>query len=184
MDLRLTNEHRAILFNQFKILSLINSDNDEKIYYEKIAEALQNGYEIDYGNLNIYKSFGVSNCREVRETLNLFTILLNSYDELSSNEKMQIDQEQLKFRGYDGHGHDGLDFQPYVEFIHRHAIKGHAENESWISKISTDMAKNDNFDSHSCISRTSYQQMLKRWKKLGSPTSLNLEQIRQIVQNQ
>ena len=183
MELKLTDEHRAILFNQYKILSIITPDEDEKAYYQRLAEALKNGYEHAYEDLGIYESFGAANCKEVADTLRLFRILQNSYEKLSPAEKNQLSPEQLKFRGYDGHGHNGFHFELYVRFLHSNDVKEkeHEGNESWISQISTDTAKHENFDSHSSGIRTTYQQMLAKWRERGSPDRLNLEQIKQIV---
>lgn len=178
MELKLTDEHRVILFNQYKMLSIITQDADEKAYYQRLAEALKNGYEHAYEDLG--KSFGAANCKEVDDTLHLFKILQYSYEQLPPVEKNQLNPELLKFRGYDGHGHNGFHFESYVRFLHN-KDREHEGNESWISQISSDEAKLNNFDSHSSGIRTTYQRMLAQWRELGSPDSLNLEEIRQIV---
>lgn len=103
MKMTLTQIERQILFNQNKILSFLDPDNNGE--YEQCMEILSSGYEREYNNV-----FGVNSqddiythtiCEETVDILNMYRRINNSYAQLSDDKKATLDMDKIKFEGFD-----------------------------------------------------------------------------------
>jgi len=97
---KLTQVERWILVNQCLILEKLYPDDAED--YARTREALEHGYELEYGwHTSHILSDGLSEteCREVIDILEMFRVLGLFYEK---HNKPQIDDWKLTFTGFDG----------------------------------------------------------------------------------
>lgn len=95
---------RQILALQFRILAELNKEDEHlSNNYEKKSEILEYGYTGEYSevfDVHIEEvSFEI--CGETNEILNMFRRIENTIDQLSDEEKENLDIEKLKFEGFD-----------------------------------------------------------------------------------
>ncbi len=165
--MELSHTERWILSNQFRILQLLDKDNAE--YYAKAKEAVDSGYELEYGSLSQYLDSDVTTeaeCREVIEILSMFDALRYSHDNLF--DKAGIEEWRIKFAGFDGNNEvKQMAYARYYcnldggRFVH--------------------LERGDDFNSH-CSVLGRYRSMLSEWKRSGSPHQLSKEEIMQIAE--
>jgi uncharacterized protein YfbU (UPF0304 family) len=101
MSLKLSRVERLILVNQFKILQRL--DPQEAKAYERWSEILENGYELEYGDIfrHVYEgTLSDEQSREVMDILDMHRALERAYDALE--DKAGIEEYGVRFSGFDG----------------------------------------------------------------------------------
>lgn len=97
--MKLTDAERWILSNQHAILAKLDPNESER--YEKIREALDNGYELHYRPENITTNpdeiMTEEECREVLDILTMFQVLRQSFERLA--DKSGIEEGAVRFDG-------------------------------------------------------------------------------------
>lgn len=106
---------RLILYNQYEILKNLNSNNKEK--YELNQVILLNGYGEYYEDLlkGMSDDIDIRISEHVENVLHLFRALLNSYNNLSKEEKDKINEEDFAFKGYDSKNEE--EYYKYAYFL-------------------------------------------------------------------
>ena len=92
---------RRLLANQYHILSLLDQSNAG--HYEKMQEALENGYESAYETLLYETILDVLPADEstlVIDAMDMYSAIQRSYDAL--DDKTGIEEWRTKFPGFDG----------------------------------------------------------------------------------
>lgn len=145
--MKLDKAQRWILVNQMRILAaLYPSDRED---YERTAEALGSGYELEYDLQapHIYDEVLTEDeCHEVRETMQMYWHMQGITKQLS--DKTGVDEEKLFFRGYDGNNE--TKFMAYARYLHDMNLFASIEHA-------------EGFDSHYINSRRDYGSMLQRY---------------------
>lgn len=100
MGIKLSVQERVALFNQCRILELLDEDAGD--FYGQMKEALESGYEAEYERLFDRFSDGLSEdqCRFVRDVYGMYEALQRGYDQLK--DKSAVDAASVTYRGYDG----------------------------------------------------------------------------------
>src|SRR5437762_170959 len=99
--MELDRKDRLILFNQYRILELLNPK--EADYYQRAQAVMARGYEFHYESLaeNIYKNpMPEKASLEVHDILQMHRDLNDSFNGLK--DKAGIDPHDLRFMGFDG----------------------------------------------------------------------------------
>jgi uncharacterized protein YfbU (UPF0304 family) len=96
----LTPVERLMLANQLQILEKLDSENAE--IYRKDRDIIVHGYTIQYDDVftEISDEMSVDECRYVYDVLDLYRVLIRSYDELKDKEGLT--PYNVKFQGFDG----------------------------------------------------------------------------------
>jgi uncharacterized protein YfbU (UPF0304 family) len=92
---------RRLLANQYYLLSLLDQSN--AAYYEKVQEALENGYESAYEDEifgGIFDLLPADESALVIEALDLYSAIQRSYDAL--DDKQGIEEGRTLVPGFDG----------------------------------------------------------------------------------
>ena len=165
--MKLSHAERWILSNQFRILQLL--DKNEAEYYAKAKEAIDSGYELEYGSLSQYIDSDVvteEECREVIDILSMFDTLRHSYENLP--DKSGIEEWRVKFAGFDGNNEvKQMAYARYFcnldggRFVH--------------------LERADDFNSH-CPVLDRYRSMLSEWKQSEKKHELSKEDIIRIAE--
>ena len=95
----LSRARAADACHQLRILEKVDSENAES--YKKDREIITRGYTIEYEDVftEIYDEMSVEECRYVYDVLDLYRVLIRSYDELKDKEGLSPDD--VKFQGFD-----------------------------------------------------------------------------------
>lgn len=101
--MKLSRTDRWVLSNQYRILEALYPA--EATDLQKVRQALEEGYELEYGSLiqNIYddrSTLSETECRFVIDVMSMFDNLRYAYDHLV--DKADIDEAGLKFWGFSG----------------------------------------------------------------------------------
>jgi uncharacterized protein len=163
--MELSKLERLLLDNQYQILSFVDPGNAK--WYDRMREALQNGYEAAYSSLfnGIFDPLPAPECSFVVHTMAMFDALQQSYAALS--DKGGIDQSRLRFSGFDGNNE--TEYMGYAQFL--------VEKEE---RFTTLQLGGDGFNSHRLII-PEYKAMLTLWYGMGQANQLTADQIRQIL---
>ncbi|SRR6266516_3680182 len=164
--MKLTKIERWILANQYNILEKLYPD--EKEYYSKCREILENGYEYHYDEISqhIYKDSDTMSSeasQEVLDILHMFSDLKRSYDALKDNSG--IEKHLLNFHGFDGNDHLEVKYLGYARFF--------CNSDGGRCK---ELDKGDDFNSH-MPTLDRYRSMLAEWKKNKDIHKLSKEDI-------
>lgn len=101
--MKLTRLERWTLSNQYKILALLDVDN--KPYYDRVGDALDDGFEREYGNLAPYivsdgEVMSDDQCRDALDILDMFQAITYALDDLEVTGDLNM--YRLRFGGFDG----------------------------------------------------------------------------------
>lgn len=116
--MELTKKDRLVLYNQYEILKLLNSDDEYMVkQYEINQEILLNGYKRNYNDLIEWMMDDTPEevSKFVWDVLQLYRTLYTSYKILSAEEKEQIDVNDIRYAGFDGNKETG--YYTYANFI-------------------------------------------------------------------
>lgn len=161
----MTKLERLMLINQYLILEKITVDKDEKAYYIKYREILENGYALDYEDLTIEikDELSVSECQKVFDILCMFGDLYRSYNNL--DDKSEFNLEDISFKGF------SLKFEEKYYNYAKYLIE---------TCKKFDESKLSDYDSK-CPKMCKYEIMLDVWEKYRNCEFLTKLQIKQII---
>jgi len=164
---KLSDFERQALYNQYEILSLL--DSNKKDHYDNLKEIVSSGYTAEYYRvIGSWDELPLAECRYVQEVLEMHSALLGSYENLA--DKAGINLNDIEFKGFDGNNEAEL--RSYAAFLGRMG--------RWLE---CKPGKNSHFVG--TVDR--YPEMLKKWKALkeqhGSEIeqSLTAEEIKSII---
>ena len=165
--MKLTHKDRWILSNQYRILEELYPDQAES--FEYCREIVENGYEYEYENITqlIYPPMSVEECQNVWDILEMYEYLQQGYDSLDGNEKKEIGEEKIVFRGFDANNQS-------EQFAYVHFIINKKERYNHLRR-------NGSLNSLNPRSLTLYRSMLNEWSKSADKKNLSEEDILRIV---
>jgi len=162
--MKLSRIERWMLANQYRILEKLYPDEAKE--YAHNREAIEYGYELEYGHIieHIYEQ-GLSEeeCREVKDIMAMFSSLKASYNQLE--DKSGIDEGKLAFRGFSGN--DETMQMAYAQYLYQ-------------SRSFRDLEHGDDFNSHFPM-LSSYRKMLSEWKNSENEHALSKDDIIRII---
>lgn len=167
--MELTKKDRLLLFNQLEILKHLNPDEADR--YEIEQKIIVNGYKYHYDELveGFDEDLDISVSEYVFDVLQMYRSLNNSYAALSSEEKSQIDIDDIKYQGFDGNEEGS--YYSYANFL--------LEDYDRYGEIYDDGKVELN--SHRNMIRR-YDRMLETWKSFNNRYgNLTLGQIKEII---
>lgn len=154
--MKLDQKDRFIISNQLKILEALYPD--EASHYAIQRTAFEEGYESHYSWAMEHISestLSAEETREVIDTLDMFSALKRSVNQLQ--DKSELNEYSLKFRGYDGNHSKEVQLLGYARYFV-------VELERF-QDILEGQEKYFDFNSHMEM-RQVYQRMLDVWKKI------------------
>lgn len=116
----INNTNRLILRNQELLLSMCEGfDEREREDHAKNAAILESGYTSDYTTVfaPLRPEVPYSLCEELYDILDMFRVLRFSYEKLNDDEKGQVEERDISFRGFDFSDSIESPLSSYVEFI-------------------------------------------------------------------
>ena len=164
--MELNKFERLLLMNQYRILSLL--DQSKADHYNKLREALENGYVASYqGDLfaGLLDGLSVEQCAFVLELLNMYDAIQRSYDAL--DDKQGIEEERTKFPGFES----DYELAPlgYARFV--------VEREGRFSHLKS---HSRDFIGHTPM-LDEYRRMTDVWKLAGNRYELTRDDITAIL---
>lgn len=168
--LQLSAKDRIFLSNQYRILEKLYPEDAES--FKKNQEIVDSGYEAHYDSLNVSVMecrITSEQCNEVRDILEMYRALYNSYTNLGNN---QISKTEIQFPGFDGNGERGAEgYLGYARFLIQ--IEG---------KWQETLEDRPQFDvnSHSSV-LDMYRRMLNAWQKTDKKIKLSLTEMESIL---
>lgn len=167
-----TKNERFIISNQIKILEKLYPA--ESTYYGKTRKVFEEGFSFECEDAisHIDEELDREIQNEVRDTLDLFSALRRSFDNLPKTTK--INEEEIKFRGYDGNITIESSMAGYAEYLvvdegkFKEAVKGQPPHWGYNSHLEM---------------RPNYQRKIKKWKSFDSKVrhSMSESQIRDVL---
>jgi hypothetical protein len=139
---------RLTLANQLRILEKLDTENADE--YQRHRDIIEHGYTIQYGEVftGIYDEMSVEECRYVYDVLDLYRVLIRSFEELKDKEGLTPDD--VKFRGFDGNNE-----------TKRWAFARHLKEEGrWTETLVGEL------NSHSMSTMRLYPKMLERFEPI------------------
>ncbi|MBF8999997.1 MULTISPECIES: YfbU family protein [Vibrio] len=112
--MEMTNAQRLILSNQYLLMAQLDPSNSAK--YQRLKTIVERGYDLQMSELN--KEFGClpeEQCRQVINIMEMYHAMQESYNQLSSDAKADVDQRRLQFLGFDAVTENQL--VQYVRFL-------------------------------------------------------------------
>jgi uncharacterized protein YfbU (UPF0304 family) len=163
--MELTRAERLILSNQYKLLILLDEDEDNVATYEKNIEVIESGFELEYDWIagHIQEDVVSSDeCRDVLEILDMFRTLDASYTALGAANRSGITPKDVRFAGFDGNHEDRL--LAYVKHLNSQG------------KYPESKAINSHMPKHSY-----YRRMVAKWHSFGTPRTLSHSQLVDVI---
>jgi uncharacterized protein YfbU (UPF0304 family) len=160
MAISLSVNERLILRNQYEILSHLAPSEENKKFYEKAIEILENGYEFYYSELIPWPTQSLSNEKSnfILNVLTMFDDIARAVEKNSSDLPDKLIQD-AKFRGFDWRS--DTEYIDYAQFL--------------VRKLRLFQRFQDlDFASHHPISLVRYQRMLDAWDTLSIEERHNL----------
>lgn len=147
--IKLTDTERLILANQYEILSELRKDEDYKLKAETLREGHEWLYSKEFDCLS--PNLSDQDTKHVITIIGIYGDLSASYEKLT--DKSEIDQNKVKFPGFDGNNESELlSFAKallkhgcFTETLGEEVINSHA----WTTDI--------------------YKRMIDRWRELDEP---------------
>jgi uncharacterized protein YfbU (UPF0304 family) len=166
--MKLSRTERLILWNQYKIMALLEPNSKER--YAEEQEILRHGFEGLYEEVaqHIYDdktSLTEADCVEIDRILDMHIVLLESNEALG--EKADKFRTSVAFRGFGGN--EEPTEMAYVRF-----------RSVYREGISSRLAKTDNYDAHMAMLGI-YRRMMAAWQKLGFRRMLEEGEVQSIV---
>jgi uncharacterized protein len=157
---------RRLLANQYRILSLLDQSNAD--HYQKMQEALENGYESVYETL-LYETINdvlpADESTLVINAMDMYSAIQRSYDAL--DDKTGIEEERTKFPGFDS------DF----ELAHLGYARFVVEKEGRFSQLK---AHSEDYMGHTPM-MDQYRRMTDIWKLANNRYELTRDDITAIL---
>ena len=165
-ELTLTLAERLLLYNQYQILSKLDSDAEEG-HYEHLADIVQSGYASDYSELVEWFSDEVpaAETEYAKDVLQMFRIMKNAYEKLGED-KQGITEEDLTFRGFDGHSESHL--MGYVAHLQK-------SKRVWRESLA------EPFDVDSHGGEQDYRAMLREFEASKDKHHLTADDLKRII---
>lgn len=165
--MELSKKERLTLINQFLILEKLYPQESD--YYEKHRIALQNGYSLHYQWVmeNIADDLSEDDCRSVLDALDLYRVIVFSFDALS--EKCGLTEDKVRFPGFDGNN----EFQ-YLSYA-RYFIVNLGRYEELIRG-----QKYPDLNSH-CPMLEKYNRMSEQWKEWNKPQIMTADKLNALL---
>lgn len=148
---KLTKTERLIISNQNRLLGFLDPESSE--YFNKKAEIAEYGYAGLYYQLfeSIYDGISLEICDETFDILTMFRSIHFSIEDLSEDQKNNLNLDNLKFEGFD------LNNDPHYGFMEFLIKKDDRYHEF------KDLYRN----SHSMTTLQKYRRMLKIKESIG-----------------
>ena len=167
----LTPVERLMLANQLQILEKLDSKNAEE--YQKNRDIIVHGYAVQYDDVfsEIYEEMSVDECRYVYDVLDLYRVLIRSFEDLK--DKQGLTADNVKFQGFDGSNES-----------RRLAFAEHLRKESrWTETLVGEL------NSHNVFTKSLYPKMLERFEPISQQIlashsgnwSLTADQIKKVI---
>jgi uncharacterized protein YfbU (UPF0304 family) len=167
----LTPVERLQLVNQFLILEKLYPDLAEQ--YAAQRAVIEKGFTIQYDDIfdSLYDEMTEDECRYVYDVLDLFRLLITSYNALADKEGLT--PEDVRFQGFDLNNEDK-----------NFSLAKHLQEQGkWAETLT------GNLNSHSQRTMWLYPHMLKKFKPIGDQLKasgnmhwlLTAAQIREII---
>jgi uncharacterized protein YfbU (UPF0304 family) len=168
--LKLSKLERLILSNQYRILEKL--DPEEAKYYEQSRKAIEKGYTLHYDDLTemFHDELSEEACEEVINILSMYSALIFSFKSLK--DKNGIDEDDIKFRGFDGNDSVEAKMMGYAKYF---------MNDLDRFDGLRDNSKFPNYNSH-CPMLNSYRRMLDVWGICSNKNELSKEDIIRIIE--
>lgn len=165
--MKLSRIERWSLSNQYRILAKLYPDEADS--YERAADALESGYELEYDRLaqHVYEDeLTIEQCRFVYNVMGMYQRLKWAYEDLPAGEKAEINPHLLEFPGFDGNNE--TEYLGYARYIVSDGRSFQNLNER------------GDFNSH-MPTLGPYQNMLTVWQKLERKQTLTKDDILSVV---
>ncbi len=176
----LSSTNRLILRNQELLLSMCEQlDEYEREDHAKNAKILESGYTSDYSTVfaPLRPEVPYSLCEELYDILDMFRVLRFSYLKLNDEEKSQVEESDISFRGFDYSDSVESPLSGYVEFMFED--EKYEELEEPMKRFS------DDGNSHTQLLpmyRRMYRCFNQIWRKhLLTAHELSLDEIKKVV---
>jgi uncharacterized protein YfbU (UPF0304 family) len=145
----LSKVERYLIANQLRLLEKLDPQNAQE--YQKDRDIIVHGYAIEYEDVfaEIYDEMTVDEGRYVYDVLDLYRVLIRSYEELKDKEGLTLDD--VKFQGFDGNNESK-----------RWAFTKHLKEEGRWTETLTGVPLN----SHSMSTMSLYPKMLERFEPI------------------
>jgi uncharacterized protein YfbU (UPF0304 family) len=160
---------RKQLSNQFLILEKLDSEKAE--YYAAQREIVERGYTIKYEEVfrDIYDEMPIDECRYVYDVLEMYRILIRSFDGLK--DKQGLTPDDVRFQGFDGNNETKC--WAFAEYLQ--------EKGMWKETLTGGV------NSHSMMTMSLYPRMLSKYEPMKKELSksarwiLTADQIREVI---
>ncbi len=167
--MELSIKDRLILVNQYKILKMLDEEEEEP-RYDELIEILVNGYEIFYSNfVEYFLETPRADSRLVFDVLDMYRAIEN-YKRENPKDIEIMKHHYGHFVGFDGNDEAGLLL--FLKFL---LEKQRKYDEELAYREST-----GDFNSHAPTIKK-YSQMLEKWKELGKKFELSREAVLAII---
>ena len=176
----LSSTNRLILRNQEILLSLCDGlEAHEREIHAKNVMILENGYTSDYSEVfrALRPEVPYSLCEELYDILDMFRVLRFSYNKLADDDKAQVEERDISFRGFDYSDSTESPLSGYVEYLFND--RKYEELEEPMKRFSDGgNSHHRNLDMY----RRMYRCFNQIWRKhLLTARELSLEEIQKVV---
>ena len=116
----INNANRLILRNTELLLAhCAELDADEREYHAQNATILEKGYTGEYHQVfaPLRPEIPSARCDELFDILDMFRVLRASYDRLTDDERAEVEERAISFRGFDYSDEEETALPGYVEFL-------------------------------------------------------------------
>lgn len=176
----INNTSRLILRDQELLLSKCGGlDDEDRQSHARNVEILENGFTGEYPSVfaALLPEISYSQCEELFDILDMFRVLRSSYAQLDDRDRVEVNERDISFQGFDLNDGTESKLIGYVEYLF--ADDRYAELEDPLSRFS------DGGNSHHQNLEV-YRRMNRCFKQVWhshiiSFTPLNLNEIKQIV---
>ncbi|MCU5682774.1 YfbU family protein [Bacillus wiedmannii] len=166
--MKLSKVERLILSNQYKILERLYPE--EQKYYEVDRKAIEEGYELHYGEIgeHIYDGLTSAECREVLDILSMYRKIIFTIENMSGEEQKAIKSKHtIYFEGFDANDEHEINLLMYARYyiVDKGRFQEFKESEAY-----------PYFNSHTPMLQK-YRKMLEKYNKLNRKSMLSKEDI-------
>lgn len=168
MDIKLTDAERLILSNQYRIMSLL--DKNEEDCWKQLSEQLRNGHAFLYDShlqMTMRPVLEEGDADFVIKVLGIYSDLSASYAELE--EKGDLKEHDVRFPGFDGNdSYEGVLLQ-FTEALRRDG------------RYRETLPAGRDLNSHFTTVR-GYRRVIATWEQMGEPRyPLSKEHLQELL---
>ena len=176
----INNANRLILRNTELLLAHCpDLDEEDREYHARNATILEEGFTGEYHHVfaALRPEIPSARCDELFDILDMFRVLRASYNKLSDDEKAEVEERDISFRGFDYSDDEETALPGYVEFLF---------DDDRYTELKEPLARfSDGGNSHH-RNLDIYRRMLRcfsqLWRKhIISFDLLSLDEIKQVV---